>query len=146
MLIYIGLRPSISIHAPLSRCDDFVLSSKAPYSYFNPRTSFEVRLFHVNLLSAGVVFQSTHLFRGATSLMRMVSWLKQFQSTHFFRRATSLMRMVSWLKPFQSTHLFRGATLRVPQARWLHTDFNPRTSFEVRLKSPATTALSLSFQ
>ena len=83
----------ISIHAPLSRCDQILFHSGYLHNYFNPRTSFEVRLFLTRLLSSTTknfnprtsfevrphdytgrgnpwTFQSTHLFRGATGLPR----------------------------------------------------------------------------
>ena len=58
----------ISIHAPLSRCDYQACRTNVPDNDFNPRTSFEVRLLFAGAAVALIVFQSTHLFRGATGI------------------------------------------------------------------------------
>ena len=86
-----GVAILISIHAPLSRCDPKQSRPRMEYrSYFNPRTSFEVRLTRTGNRISLKKFQSTHLFRGATKSPGVCA-------------ETSLI--------FQSTHLFRGATL-----------------------------------
>ncbi len=68
-----------------------------------------------------------------------------FQSTHLKRGATCRTSWQKVLKRFQSTHLKRGATKCHPCSRaFLH--FNPRTSNEVRLKPfrmPFTTFISI---
>ena len=80
----------ISIHAPLAGCDchDAVRSHFRPD--FNPRTPCGVRRIGVTSLFTGVLFQSTHPLRGATSSQVQVGHkTSQFQSTHPLRGATS---------------------------------------------------------
>ena len=61
-----GFVPDISIHAPHSRCDDTEFDTTETTSYFNPRTSFEVRPGDRHARHDQDRFQSTHLIRGAT--------------------------------------------------------------------------------
>ena len=148
-------RTFISIHAPLTRCDTRTLRRVTSIEYFNPRTSYEVRLKVSNSDIPSETFQSTHLLRGAT------------QSPHdsgnhivdFNPRTSYEVRHLAkyWLVDiykFQSTHLLRGATrgrhdcgghhgisIHAPLTRCdgcgqgacsLSIYFNPRTSYEVR--------------
>ncbi len=99
----------ISIHAPQTRCDDI-------------KSSIRYRSHS---------FQSTHLKRGATDLLKRQDVIDLFQSTHLKRGATSGADLAGRLYIFQSTHLKRGATRAGAQGH--HTaNFNPRTSNEVR--------------
>ena len=101
----------ISIHAPLSRCD----------------------IFRVRPLQTTTDFQSTHLFRGATTMDEILNKAIEISIHAPLSRCDRLVPISLLLqKIFQSTHLFRGATkLQMVHCR-SHTDFNPRTSFEVR--------------
>ncbi len=101
----------ISIHAPLTRCDGLHFFTPSTKSYFNPRTSYEVRPLMRQHDKEVVIFQSTHLLRGATG-----------------DDGTRLS-----LPGFQSTHLLRGATGRSDSRLHALRNFNPRTSYEVRL-------------
>ena len=80
---------SISIHAPLARCD---------LSGFPGESVTFLR------------FQSTHLLRGATSRKQTILYHLEFQSTHLLRGATEEKRAQLLADIFQSTHLLRGAT------------------------------------
>ena len=125
---------SISIHAPRVRCDNqerargptdylfqsthlvwgataVVASAARKESYFNPRTSCEVRLISKVLIVCGQEFQSTHLVWGAT-----ISYLHDIlRKIHFNPRTSCEVRhrrlpvRQLWLI-FQSTHLVWGAT------------------------------------
>ena len=114
----------ISIHAPLSRCD--------------PRLT--------SLLANLPIFQSTHLFRGATASLSPHSIVMLFQSTHLFRGATYPRYKPVRSIQFQSTHLFRGATQNGCKHPAGSCHFNPRTSFEVRLPNLAANLKKLIFQ
>ena len=81
------------------------------YLSINPRTSLEVRPLGIYDRLDDAVFQSTHLFRGATAHSLTVSCSGgRFQSTHLFRGATAASDIIPATFQFQSTHLFRGAT------------------------------------
>ena len=125
---------NISIHTPLTRCDlsntqgallipgNFnphtshevrlnLRISRANQSNFNPHTSHEVRPNKDSVHQQAIIFQSTHLSRGAT--------LKK-------------SRFLFLLLRFQSTHLSRGATQKGQKIQLYHKYFNPHTSHEVR--------------
>ena len=108
--ILINIAP-ISIHAPLARCDPSAPSARQIPRHFNPRTSCEVRHF-LFLLYPQILerFQSTHLLRGATRAQRSEP------NSHAISIHAPLARC---------DYLVRGirATL---------SNFNPRTSCEVR--------------
>ena len=59
----------ISIHAPLARCDRGPSVWHLAHNDFNPRTSCEVRLMQYEYRFRIKIFQSTHLLRGATSVL-----------------------------------------------------------------------------
>ena len=145
----------ISIHAPRVRCDKSFYNIFDFSSYFNPRTSCEVRLLVLVFSDYSIIFQSTHLVWGAT-IKRKNARNKHNISIHAPRVRCDFRSW--WLSPFvslfQSTHLVWGATYTVhdrfggdyisihaPRVRCdfcrisqsgelLH--FNPRTSCEVR--------------
>ncbi len=102
---------SISIHAPLARCD---------------RAGRADRRIIIG-------FQSTHLLRGATARAFQIVLIYKFQSTHLLRGATE--KQVG--KSFPQSISIHAPLARCDQAasplllRKLH--FNPRTSCEVRL-------------
>ena len=129
-------RLRISIHAPLTRCDLCYCFGLTKQPYFNPRTSYEVRLykFSANLqvscyfnprtsyevrhvgIGCGlgnIQFQSTHLLRGATGGSSLTCGRRLFQSTHLLRGATNKLSDGLKYIEFQSTHLLRGATSAV---------------------------------
>ncbi len=77
----------ISIHAPQTRCDWLFLMDYNRLVYFNPRTSNEVRP-KSETDADKLVFQSTHLKRGATGRLLAKYSADGFQSTHLKRGAT----------------------------------------------------------
>ena len=126
----------ISIHAPHARCDGTQTISLEGYFDFNPRTSCEVRQYARVFLFLQVQFQSTHLMRGATLLTTSARQTDLFQSTHLMRGATGI-----GIDFFNKYHI----SIHAPHARcdcWLKRAaeelayFNPRTSCEVRPRSP----------
>ena len=103
--------------------------------YFNPRTSFEVRRLCTIIQSTIFLFQSTHLFRGATLPCKSpfgrgcISIHAPLSRCDFTYADGELVKTISIHAPlsrcdlagaagprashrFQSTHLFRGATRR----------------------------------
>ena len=100
----------VSIHAPLARCDCNHLGCYRHSHRFNPRTSCEVRLFGRICRRIQIVFQSTHLLRGATQTATWSRIFSVFQSTHLLRGATLIGVIPKVKMRFQSTHLLRGAT------------------------------------
>ena len=118
-------RASISIHAPLTRCDERGLPGLRRARHFNPRTSYEVRrhqFFHFKRLPAN--------FNPRTS--------------YEVRRPCRTTGQCSAI--FQSTHLLRGATRRGDSIDLTSPDFNPRTSYEVRLKPVSKSQCAAGFQ
>ena len=100
----------ISTHAPLARCDHTCRRAQTPHGDFNSRTSCEVRQPRTVERERDLLFQLTHLLRGATSACHMC-----YDSTRF-----------------QLTHLLRGATHACVGAGTASGHFNSRTSCEVR--------------
>ena len=88
------IRLSISIHAPLARCDEGRKRKLYAAAYFNPRTSCEVR--------------------------PGMSGQKDGMSQYFNPRTSCEVRQIQFstdfhILPFQSTHLLRGATSGTPE-------------------------------
>ena len=159
-----GGRKGISIHAPLTRCDK---SNKRVYDY--ALISIHAPLTRCDTNQVGAVkydrisihapltrcdscnylklqwifpFQSTHLLRGATiAAVPLSPGSFSFQSTHLLRGATAgqMFAITDFL--FQSTHLLRGATTLSSITGSAFSDFNPRTSYEVRRRSMQRRAL-----
>ena len=125
---------AISIHAPRVRCDAGLQPCFNLISYFNPRTSCEVRLYTSFLLKFWIVFQSTHLVWGATCVLTRRGNIRNISihaprvrcdpqqycnitsRYHFNPRTSCEVRLVRRDVPvldlaFQSTHLVWGATL-----------------------------------
>ena len=111
-----GQAVSISIHAPLARCD---LSSPSVHQIFlyisihAPLARCDVQSY--KFLVFAKLFQSTHLLRGATfsrnTDFRMPGYFNPRTSCEV-RLPTSLWKFKD--KIFQSTHLLRGATTIKP--------------------------------
>ncbi len=80
---------SVSIHAPLARCDSLHLLMLFLVLSFNPRTPCEVRQITFNTHFVNVLFQSTHPLRGATHNKGFKVASDGFQSTHPLRGATN---------------------------------------------------------
>ena len=114
----------ISTHAPLARCDVVVLAVQINVQNFNSRTSCEVRQ------------------QCWTGLYRP----RKFQLTHLLRGATGSRRGGGGAGKFQLTHLLRGATRFHGPSQYRTTDFNSRTSCEVRLPSWCYPAAAKPFQ
>ena len=104
---------SISIHTPLTRCDQFSLATFLPMLYFNPHTSHEVRLLLKFEILDKILFQSTHLSRGATDFFYWSSSFHFYFNPHTSHevRRSELVVLVQAIHLFQSTHLSRGATI-----------------------------------
>ena len=124
----------ISIHAPLTGCDNIVHVVFFWLIYFNPRTPYGMRP-HQRLGNRWqLLFQSTHPLRDATAMYATVVMMQIFQSTHPLRDATkqdiywTAFKSISIHAPltgcderleaynddvliFQSTHPLRDATL-----------------------------------
>ena len=117
---------TISIHAPLTRCDKISKNTKGVSRYFNPRTSYEVRPTE----------ECMRLRAERISIHAPLTRCDLFDSTS--------MRL---FLVFQSTHLLRGATGRMAVLDTAADDFNPRTSYEVRLYEvshiPTATSISI---
>ena len=79
-----------------------------------------------------VTFQLTHLLRGATKQHFLRHAASQFQLTHLLRGATNSGPGGRPDPGFQLTHLLRGATTDNVGLADAVTDFNSRTSCEVR--------------
>ena len=151
-----GLPKHISIHAPRVRCDVLRHKHLPETSYFNPRTSCEVRLTLWKKCQGAILFQSTHLVWGATLIFpKIIDEKRNFnpRTSCEVRRSNSKTGDSQYL--FQSTHLVWGATddgshtlasviisIHAPRVRcdfsvYRYTfaifNFNPRTSCEVRL-------------
>ena len=77
-------------------------------------------------------FQLTHLLRGATQISRFWMSAILFQLTHLLRGATSTLKPHHYQKLFQLTHLLRDATSACHFANSITSNFNSRTSCEVR--------------
>ena len=106
-LISVG---DVSIHAPHTRCDIIVLKLIIFMTSFNPRTSYEVRLYHIQSLITIQMFQSTHLIRGATTDKELDTSTEGVSIHAPHTRCDSF-----FLQPVLSL-----------------LGFNPRTSYEVR--------------
>ena len=130
---YRGVRPQISIHAPLAGCDPIFRrrALSAGISIHTPLAGCDDTLSDAEY--DAMTFQSTHPSRGATSRRRCVRagrrdfnprtprgvrheakmdpiWLQAFQSTHPSRGATIDGGKHPFWMEFQSTHPSRGAT------------------------------------
>ena len=81
----------ISTHAPLARCDFNFRHFSRSHSYFNSRTSCEVRHDTVKICRIPKEFQLTHLLRGATQNALKICCAGKFQLTHLLRGATKLI-------------------------------------------------------
>ena len=79
-----------------------------------------------------VTFQLTHLLRGATKQHFLRHAASHFQLTHLLRGATNSGPGGRPDPGFQLTHLLRGATTDNVGLADAVTDFNSRTSCEVR--------------
>ena len=87
----------ISIHAPLARCDGQPVRRSLPYPHhFNPRTSCEVRLYHVRYVPVQHII-SIHAPLARCDLARraLFCMLCAFQSTHLLRGATGSGRLAT---------------------------------------------------
>ncbi len=119
-----AITSSISIHAPLTRCDISRNIGSLISTNFNPRTSYEVRLEDA-MIAAGIMeFQSTHLLRGATALVRF----------------SCLVDMISIHAPLTR------CDFRLAKSARIQSNFNPRTSYEVRHGSNGRDAAHGRFQ
>ena len=123
---------AISIHAPLARCDVIFALIFHFLTNFNPRTSCEVRPGLSYLCLLRVIFQSTHLLRGATLGEQSIKH-SGYISIH-----APLARCDDTLR---GTTPHKEISIHAPLARCdyggelsppCHRDFNPRTSCEVR--------------
>ena len=128
-----GVPEPISIHAPLTGCDDRGSCNSGSRRYFNPRTPRGVRRqFPNGTLPTAASFQSTHPLRGATGFIEKgnapgcisihapltgcdLRSAHQDSGTSYFNPRTPCgVRRCSFPCPsrahtFQSTHPLRGA-------------------------------------
>ena len=91
--------PNISIHTPLTRCDKTVIIFAVfrDISIHTPLT----RCDFLKLLrkTNQIIFQSTHLSRGATINPRRYNRdISKFQSTHLSRGATDIIEIIYCIK------------------------------------------------
>ena len=100
----------ISIHAPLTGCDSYIVISQYIMLNFNPRTPYGMRRNSLDVCFWEVIFQSTHPLRDATVMEFVVLKSIRFQSTHPLRDATKL----------KGAHIIN------------YDDFNPRTPYGMR--------------
>ena len=131
----------ISIHAPLTRCDESGSKLLSFYKNFNPRTSYEVRLDRIGYGYAWTYFNprtsyevrlnqktfsfSKSYFNPRTSYeVRRPVLPAEFSVTRDFNPRTSyevrhhLYLPSAAIRKFQSTHLLRGATSRISYHRY----------------------------
>ena len=102
----------ISIHAPLTGCDQNFITVINNIWDFNPRTPYGMRLCTFCILIIDFKFQSTHPLRDATC-----EW----------------QDMLVFPLTFQSTHPLRDATSSLCFMIFLNLNFNPRTPYGMRL-------------
>ena len=145
-LEFLGRDTVISIHAPHARCD-FVLNSPQPsqqISIHAPHARCDFTTF--STLFNSVLFQSTHLMRGATSPSLYLPKLVNFNP----RTSCEVRHVVTYSQ--QMKHLI---SIHAPHARCDITQgshktiqiyFNPRTSCEVRPPLKRTICKTFVFQ
>jgi len=101
----------ISIHAPHTGSDAFIIDMDNVYSDFNPRSPYGERLILMISSPCDIVFQSTLPIRGATAASTAaLACFLSFQSTLPIRGATTGNITMAMLCLFQSTLPIRGAT------------------------------------
>ena len=161
-----GLYCLISIHAPLTGCDDddilrtlnIPISIHAPLTgcdirwrffgftciYFNPRTPYGMRRKSSARNTNTVVFQSTHPLRDATlNVFNFFIFRPDFnpRTPYGMRRIATIIN--SYIYQFQSTHPLRDATI----SRWdltsLTSNFNPRTPYGMRRRGTIDTLIGM---
>ena len=130
---------AISIHAPRVRCDMPKEKARDSNSYFNPRTSCEVRR-----TSPGQWRKNLQNFNPRTSCeVRLCLKRMQKIHTYFNPRTSCEVRRVEKVKDI----VWRLISIHAPRVRCdllpsspfqAFRYFNPRTSCEVRLKSYKT--------
>ena len=124
----------ISIHAPRMRCDIRWLFERSLLYYFNPRTSYEMRLCD----SVQTPYNHSDFNPRTSYEMRLTkNKIKKahalFQSTHLVWDATLAGSLIEANKAI-SIHAPRMRCDREMRDRVsITTNFNPRTSYEMRL-------------
>ena len=116
----------ISIHTPLTRCDLYQnIASIITVLFQSTHLSRGATKYGICSMSSCISFQSTHLSRGATQVWYMFNVFMHFISIH-----TPLTRCDGRNKTYMTTDL----------------DFNPHTSHEVRRKNINTWTIIQLFQ
>ena len=123
----------ISIHAPLTRCDCHRMPQSAFRGYFNPRTSYEVRLRDYNFILSHSPFQSTHLLRGATRPRARPNQRKRISIHAPLTRCDVVVIGQRHRSLIISIHApLTRCDLILNGINFRNKNFNPRTSYEVR--------------
>ena len=131
---YAPARP-ISIHALHTKCDFRIPDVRASKNNFNPRTSYEVRLISYNQKYKEEVFQSTHFIRSATILRKRGGKNERISIHALHTKCDLRVAENTWPAEIISIHALHTKCDKRSELRSKKTrrDFNPRTSYEVRL-------------
>ena len=130
--INIAVIMSISTHAPLARCNLFVVLTQVLFGNFYSRTSCEVQRNKAGTFKNFCNFYSRTSCEVQPFLHDLyVSWYK-FLLTHLLRGATTFNGFKRDFAVFLLTHLLRGATQARNQKRSFLLHFYSRTSCEVQ--------------
>ena len=112
----VNLAEHISIHAPLTGCDMWSLTSTHSQEHFNPRTPYGMRHSKAKGYAQRIVFQSTHPLRDAT-----------IQGAIIYPHC-----IISIHAPLT------GCDGQIYKSGWsLSKNFNPRTPYGMRLNEPS---------
>ena len=113
-------------------CDEASRTVLSPQIYFNPRIPYGMRPLKFDVVTACVLFQSTHPVWDATGTASLSSLTDAFQSTHPVWDATAARAPDQAEKAFQSTHPVWDATWWPRSARCCPRHFNPRIPYGMR--------------
>ena len=123
----------ISIHAPNTGSDHFVLSSIGFFKYFNPRSQYRERHYSFRTDGQAFIFQSTLPIQGATRMQETFTLKILFQSTLPIQGATAAD--AGYTKSYQiSIHAPNtGSDFNIgPEMCKPSFDFNPRSQYRER--------------
>ena len=139
-------RKRISIHAPLTGCDNFNHKDNIFDNNFNPRTPHGVRQANTWDIKSNVNFnpRTPHGVRLISLLLVRILLNFNPRTPHGVRRISKSNFISS--SRFQSTHPSRGATGFYSSWRSSGQYFNPRTPHGVRLKAICHRVTKLLFQ
>ena|GEM_PF-6302248 len=131
--LFMDANPAISTHAPLARCNAFLVVSVIDNPNFYSRTSCEVQLMLAPEGTGYREFLLTHLLRGATPLQSITATPQSFLLTHLLRGATKTLELKISISVVISTHtpLARCNHIYMIILKYIY-NFYSRTSCEVQ--------------